>query len=767
MLLRRDDAPGGALWRLIENLPDAVLVASVHDDHTPGKFVEANATACRWLGYTRDEFLALTPQDINPGSSAEEIRSRVSLVAAQGTLSFETVIVAKDGRHLNVETHMLHLQAGTERYNFSVSRDITARMRNDAELERYREALEQLVETRTTALAQAEASWRVLIAQASDAIFVSGPEAQLIEVNDAAQAMLGYTRDELMRLTAHDLLDPTDTVSPRMDALLRGEVVFSERRLRRKDGTLVPVEISARRLTDGRMLGIVRDVTERNWAVQRLADSEHLYRTLVETSPDGISLTDQEGRIVSINAQGAHLLGFAHPQELVGRSWAEFGCPLRAGSTIATGEREMVRRDGERFHASVHVAPLLGGAGAPAGLVVILRDATEPHRLRAALDQAQRLDAIGRLAGGIAHDFNNLLTVIKGYSDLALENLGADSRAHADVAEIRRAAERAALLTGQLLAFSRRQPIVPRRISPNAVLRDVASRLQRVSGVNVQVAVDLAQDGGDVMLDPQQLEQVVTNLAVNARDAMPGGGTLRFATRNVELTRDHLALLPDVSPGLYVRITVQDDGAGIAPEVLPHIFEPFFTTKEVGKGTGLGLAMVYGVIKQNAGHLEVTSDVGKGTEFRLYFKRVDAMPTASTLPLVTPEAARRATLLVVEDDEAVRGLVAEILSEEGYGVVTAASGEEALAQYERYGNTVALVLTDVIMPGMGGLKLAAELRQRRPGMRIVYMSGYTDDILGIQGRLDPNVQFLPKPIEITTLLAKIRAMLDSGAQAVL
>jgi nitrogen-specific signal transduction histidine kinase/CheY-like chemotaxis protein len=386
-------------------------------------------------------------------------------------------------------------------------------------------------------------------------------------------------------------------------------------------------------------------------------------------------------------------------------------------------------------------------------------DVTEKNSLEAQLLQAQKMECVGRLAGGVAHDFNNLLGVITGYGELLRRRVGADPRLRKYVDDILKAAARASELTRQLLAFSRKQVLQPKILDLNAVVGDLERMLRRLIGEDVQLATVLEDQLGPVRADPGQMEQVLMNLAVNARDAMSKGGRLTIETANVTLDDGYCRHEPGVSPGRYAMLAVRDTGHGMAPEVRARVFEPFFTTKEAGKGTGLGLATVHGIVKQSGGHVSVESEPGHGTTFRIYLPRTDADGDEAP-PAPAPRAlpGGTETILVVEDEQSVREIVRESLEASGYRLLEAANGAKALEIAER--QAIDLLVTDVVMPGFGGRELVERLRARRPELRALYMSGYTDDAVVRHGVMAEAVSFLQKPFTVEGLARKVREVLD-------
>jgi signal transduction histidine kinase len=377
------------------------------------------------------------------------------------------------------------------------------------------------------------------------------------------------------------------------------------------------------------------------------------------------------------------------------------------------------------------------------------------------LRQAQKMEAVGRLAGGVAHDFNNLLTIITGYSQMLLTRLAPDDPARAELAEIKEAGDRAVALTGQLLAFSRKQVVQLKVLDLNAVVTNLDKMLQRLIGEDILLATALAPSVGRVKADPGQIEQIIMNLAVNARDAMPRGGKLTFETADMELDDTYANHMVAVQPGSYVMLAVSDTGCGMDAETQAHIFEPFFTTKEQGKGTGLGLSMVYGIVKQNDGYIWCYSEVGHGTTFKIYLPHADE-PATSQLPDTTAADLPRGseTVLLVEDEQGVRTLAEFLLRRGGYTVLQAPSGAEALALAGQHMGPIHLLLTDVVMPGMSGRELAEHLANDRPGTKTLFMSGYTDDTVVRHGVLQAEAAFTQKPFTFDALLRKVREVLD-------
>ena len=391
------------------------------------------------------------------------------------------------------------------------------------------------------------------------------------------------------------------------------------------------------------------------------------------------------------------------------------------------------------------------------------RAEVEKKKLQAQLLQAMKMEAVGRLAGGVAHDFNNLLTVITGYSELLLQKIEKESSMHREVEEIKRAGERAALLTQQLLAFSRKQIIEPKVVHLDDLVAEMHKMLTRLIGEDISLQAITGKSLGSVKVDPGQFQQILMNLVVNARDAMPDGGKIVIETANVDLDEGYCALHPYVKPGRFVMLVVSDTGKGMSDEVKDHIFEPFFTTKERGSGTGLGLATTYGIVKQAGGSIEVYSEVGTGTTFKVYLPRVEevpARPEKDGRPADLPAGTE--TVLIVEDEGKLRDLCVQILEQLGYKVLQAGNGTEAIAEVQRYGDRIDLLLTDVVMPGMNGSELATRLVLHNPGMKVLFTSGYTEDVISHHGVLAEGVSFIGKPYTLSALAKKVREVLGKA-----
>jgi two-component system, cell cycle sensor histidine kinase and response regulator CckA len=525
---------------------------------------------------------------------------------------------------------------------------------------------------------------------------------------------------------------------------------------------------------EGQLLArVLRYAIERKRAEQELVAREERFRALVEHSADAIALLDRAGALTYASHSTERVLGY-RAEEMLGRQALDLihpdDVPAVAGrlrelqgrpGAVVVMEARYRHKDGSWRHGECSVANRLSDPTVRA-LVLNYREITERRRLEEQLRQAQKMEAVGRLAGGVAHDFNNVLTAIFGYADLLNEDLPEGHRARQDLEEIRKAALRASALTRQLLAFSRQQVLQPMVLSLNDLVEEIQNMLVRLIGEDVELRLNLSPDAGNVRADAGQVQQVLMNLVVNARDAMPTGGKLLLETVNADLAEQYAELHQPVIPGRYVMLAVSDTGTGMDAETKARIFEPFFTTKEKGRGTGLGLSTVYGIVKQSGGYVWVYSERGRGTTFKLYFPRVDA-------PADPPAPAREAatltgteTILLAEDDEMLRPLSKGLLEKLGYTVLEAENTERALHIAGAHSGPIHLLVADVVMPGPSGPELARRLARTRPDTRVLYVSGYTDDAIVHHGMLEPGLNFLQKPFTPAALARKVRDVLDAS-----
>jgi len=629
-------------------------------------------------------------------------------------------------------------------------------------------------------LVEREELFHLISQNAADMIAVVDMKGRRLFNSLSYQRVLGYSSTELQASSAFEQIHPDDRERVREaadDARHSGIGKTLEYRLRHKNGNWLVLESTSSVIRNARgepekLVIVNRDVTERKRAEEALRLSEADFRSVIQDAPYGICRASIAGRFLQVNPALLKMLGYETEEELLQRDLAtdifrqsaefhrliEFFTP---SVEIKDIEIEWKRKDGTPITVRCSGRRINDENGVPAYFEVFAEDVTERRVLERQLRMAQKMEAIGRLSGGIAHDFNNLLGVIIGYSRVLLKALGETHALSEHALEIEKAGQRAASLTKQLLAFSRQQVLTPAVLNLNTLVSDMEKMLLRLLGEDIQVSLTLNPELGSVKVDQSQLEQVIMNLAVNARDAMPVGGKLKIQTDNVELDQAFTWNHPGSKPGNYVLLTVADTGTGMDAGTLTHIFEPFFTTKERGKGTGLGLATVYGIVKQSNGYIWVDSAPGQGSCFQIYLPRLVAQAVADELkPSPTEKLGGSETILLVEDSEPLRKLAKTFLETSGFRVLTAQNGEEALEVASSYRGTLHLLLTDVVMPGMNGRVLAEQLLQRRPGMKVLYISGYTDSFIAGHGVLTPGTHLLHKPFTEEVLIRKLRDVLD-------
>jgi len=627
--------------------------------------------------------------------------------------------------------------------------------------------------------------YAALIENSNDCIAVLAFDGRTVFQSPAISSQLGYRPDELIGRYSHSLIHPEDrdAAVERFRAAVAGEPMLEPIRLRcrHKNRTWRLLELNTSLLVQvPRRPFIVltaRDVTALTETTAALRASEHRLDLALQLGAMGVTDFDYRTGELSLSAGFTRLMGYETPPVQPGLRWflqhvhgedrASLAALFNAIQAPLANEYEalfrMVREGCIRWWLG-RVRVIRDAAGTPTHAVGLVSDITERRQLEEQVRQAQKMEAIGRLAGGIAHDFNNLLTVISGYADTLVRSVAPADPRFEDLTEIQRAADRAALLTQQLLAFSRNQIQRPGILDLNVVVRDIASMIGRLIGSAIDLRMELASRAAAVLADRGQIEQVLINLAVNARDAMPDGGLLEIRTRVVEVTAADASRLYAIRPGKYVRVSVCDTGTCMAPEVQARVFEPFFTTKGPGKGTGIGLSTVYGIVQQSGGAIFLTSDPGAGTTFEVYLPFATGLRTR-TVAVTTRDAGagseghNDATVLVVEDFDRVRALAQKVLVRQGYRVLTAQSGREAIHLASTCDERIDLLVTDVVMPGMSGPELARALHTIRPDTPVVYMSGYTGDVLGQRGVDPAEAVFLEKPFTPTSLARTVREVL--------
>src|SRR6185312_10757432 len=667
----------------------------------------------------------------------------------------ELFALHRDGHEFPVEIGLAPVKRGSEYFVIASVVDITQRKKAE---ERIR--------------------WLSLaVEQGPTSVVMTDLKGDIEYVNPKFTEVTGYSLDEVRGKNPRLLKSgatPADTYRDLWASITAGRPWHGEVQNRKKDGStywdamwVYPLRDAAGTVT--RFLALKEDITARKAAQTELAATAARLGALMDNAHDGVSVITPGGEILEVNRRMAEIAGRSIT-DIVGHNIAEFPSAETAATKLAefaqvvahgTGHVlgvEIPRPDGTKVVLDFALSTV-DVAGEQ--LVLALgRDVTDQRTLEAQLRQAQKMEGIGRLAGGVAHDFNNVLTAVFGYVDLLREELPPDSSAQQDLGEVRKAAERAAALTRQLLAFSRQQVLEPVVLELNDLLTDFEKMLGRVIGEDVELRLALGKIG-NVRADPGQLHQVLMNLAVNARDAMPTGGTLIIETTNAELGEEYAELHQPVVPGSYVMLAISDTGTGMTSEVKARIFEPFFTTKERGKGTGLGLSTVYGIVKQSGGYIWAYSEVGRGTTFKVYLPRVDAPVDAFVRPKAAGSVAGHETVLIAEDDAMLRPLAKALLERLGYKVLEAGNAVEALAASQAHQGPIHLLVADVVMPGASGRELARQLAPARPDTKVLYVSGYTDDAIVHHGMLEPGLNFLQKPFTPATLAKRVREVLDA------
>ncbi len=718
-----------------------------------GRIVDVNRRAELLYGRPRAELLGLPVGELRVPELRDGVAAAFAALRERGHLIVETVHQRADGTRFPVEISARLLAPGSETAVVAIVRDISAAR-------------------------QAEESFRRLFDSNPFPTWIFDLETlRFVAVNDSAVALYGYSRAEFLAMSVADIRPPEDR--PEFEA--RIEIVRRDpspstgyrARHRRCDGSLLEVEVySSAHVFQGRpaRVVVIHDVTASSRAEREL---RKLTRA-VEQSPASVVITDLEGNIEYVNPKFTELTGYK-AAEVLGRNprvlksgvtpeetYREMWAALRAGG-VWQGELCNRRKDGSLFWEEASISPLVDSDGRVTNYVAVKEDVTERKQLGAELEQAQRLEAIGRLAGGVAHDINNILAVIGGINDLVLEELPEGAPRRADLLEVRAAVDRGAGLTAKLLAFGRRRPAELRAVDLSSLVRGVASMLSRLLGEQIELVLDLPERVGAVRADPPGLEQVLVNLALNARDAMPQGGRLTIALAERRIEAGKSGATRDVALGDFVELSVADTGSGIPAAIRDHLFEPFVTTKEVGRGTGLGLAVVHGVVTQAHGAIRVDSEPGRGSIFRILLPRatepVPAAPRAEAPPQVVTGGGE--TVLVAEDDRAVRSLVERMLRSGGYRVLTAASGEEALRLLAAEPGPIGLLVTDVGMPGMSGNLLAERVRAARPGTPVLLISGHLaepEPDAAARGE-----SFLAKPFDAKTLLVAVRVAIAGAS----
>lgn len=749
---------------LLGNVRDAIIVTDL-----TGSVNYWNDGATQLFGWTAQEMLGTQYAERFPDPEVRAfVASRICAVANGEDWAGEWQDYHKDGSRIWVDARVRRITDPTGKPIgiMGLAHDISRR-----------KGFEE-------ALRQSEEHYHFLAESFPLLVWMTRPDGYTDYVNRRWESYAGLSPEEILDWDWLRVLHPDDRARSRgrwETAVRTGEPYENEYRLRRKDG-VYRWHVSrgvALRDREGRIVrwfGTCTDIHDHRETVeQKLALARHI-RLLLESTGEGIYGLDEHGRCTFINRAGAAMLGYA-PEEVIGQDlhalthhsradgspYPPQECPnyyaFRAGRGVRMEDEVLWRKDGTCFPVAYTSYPVAEDDFR--GAVVTFNDITDRKRLEAQLRQAQKMEAIGQLAGGVAHDFNNLLTVINGYGELVMAGLPPADPSRELIREMVAAGHRAAGLTRQLLAFSRKAILEPRILDLKAMVADLDRMLRRIIGEDIRLAVVTDPELGAVKADPGQIEQVVLNLVVNARDAMPQGGRLTIEVRNTELDETYARSHPDARPGPQVLLAISDTGCGMDQATLARIFEPFFTTKGE-RGTGLGLATVHGIIKQSGGHVTVYSEVGHGTTFKVYLPRVEQRaPSGKSFPGVAVMPRGNETVLLVEDEDSVRALARHVLQACGYTVVEAQDGAEAVRMAGQHRGRIHLLVSDVVLPRVGGRAAAERLTAMRPEMKVLFLSGYTDDAVVRHGILEAQVAFLHKPFTPASLAAKVREVLDT------
>lgn len=741
--------------------PIAIAVATYDE----GRFVDVNDAFVRMVGFSREELLghsALELGLVGPQFDREKLLADLRERGSLHDRPYE--LHTKDGRRIDAEISLEVIKFHGQRCLLSMMHDVSERLRTEA------------------ALRESENRFQAFMSHSPAVAFLKDEHGTYVYVN---QSMLCAFHTELSTWVGHT---DAEIFPPEIAAeFRRTDRIVLEQGCKLETEDVVPVVNGERHtwltlkfpVSDGSgrnfVGGLTIDISERKRAQQQL----ELRERAMNATSEGIIIADASGDypVVYVNKTFEELTGYA-ASEVIGRNCrflqgpetdkatvAEIRAALAEGRSV-TAELLNYRKDGRTFWNLLSITPVRDSEKRITHFVGVQRDITERKLIAEQMRQSQKMEAIGRLAGGIAHDFNNILTIILGNAELAIEDMDKDDPRRVLMNEVVHAGQRAASLTGQLLAFSRRQVLEPKIVDLNALVVEAERLLRRLIGEDILLTTSLAPGLRKVKVDPVQIEQILLNLTVNARDAMPEGGRLTIETANVDLDASQALTGHVARPGPYVMMAVTDTGQGMDDATKGRIFEPFFTTKERGRGTGMGLSTVYGIVQQSGGYIWVYSEKGRGTTFKIYLPQHGG--DAAALPPRPSRTAIRGTetLLLVEDETMVRALARRMLEQDGYTVLEARNGSEALRVAGAFPEHIHLLITDVIMPGMSGRQLAQELAKVRPSTRVLYVSGYTDNTISERGVLDANVAFLQKPFSHEALASKVRQVLDGAASNV-
>ncbi|HEY6328732.1 MAG TPA: PAS domain S-box protein [Blastocatellia bacterium] len=761
--LRGAEAARAYLSYIVESTDDAIFGNTLDNLVTSW-----NEGAERLYGYSAEEVLGEHVSFLFPDDRLDDMNRIMTLLeTGPGVEQCETVHLTKDGERIDVSITVSRIRdsKGVAIGSSIIARDITKRKGAEDALRQSQQEYSTLVNSIDGIVWKADASTFAFSFVSSHAERILGYSAQrwLNDPNFWMEHIHPGDRERVIELSAK-------AISERRDYEFQYRMIHANGRgVWLHDFVTVVADDSGQI----ELRGVMVDVTEQKKAEEALRKSEEQHRLFFELDLAGNYISTPSGALKNCNPVFARMFGFESVQEAIEtgvlslhsgpEAHKAFVDMVRTQTRVEYFEEDLRRKDGSIVHAIESAIGTFDENGTLVEIRGYLMDDTERRKIEQQLEQSQRLEAIGRLAGGIAHDFNNLLTIIMGYSQLLLRRIPKSDRNYADVFEIVGASERAGSLTNQLLAFSRNQILQPRVIDLNHIVADLDRMLRRIIGEHIDLVTVADPRVGRVKADPGQVEQVIVNLAVNARDAMPNGGRLTIETGNAYLDENYSASHIGATPGHHVMLAVSDNGAGIDEEVQSHIFEPFFTTKQASKGTGLGLSTVYGIVRQSGGNIWVYSEPGRGTTFKIYLPRVDEAPEAQERA-GTEEVECRGTetVLLVEDENPVRQLAARALREAGFTVIEASNGDQALRVLdEPESSQIQMLVTDVVMPGMGGKELADRVKTARPDIKALFITGYTDNAVVHNGHLGPGIEILQKPFRPGSLTRKVREILDA------
>lgn len=750
---------------IFNNASDAIYLWALKQDGKIEKCLEVNEVACKMTGYSREELLKFTPDRLNDKESKKKIPLVLKNLSRDRNITFRAIHVSKTGDKIPVEVSAHLFKLKNKKVILSITRDISKRLAAES------------------ALRESEEKYRLLFSAERDAIvIIDQVTGKIVDTNPAALKLYGYSKSEFLTKSALDLSGDRQISAKniaKMEQMDNTDIVLQYSKHQKKDGTVFPVEIRAGNFKySGKIMiyAVFHDITDRVKAEESL---RKLSRS-VEQSPVSVVITDKNGDIEYVNPKFTQVTGYS-PGEAIGKNPRI----LKSGSkskdeyknlwdTIISGaewrgEFQNKRKNGEVYWENATISPIKSELGEITHFLAVKEDITEQKRLQQQLIQAQKMESIGNLAGGIAHDFNNLLTVINGHAEISLIKLEKDHPAHRDMISILHAGKRAESLTRQLLAFSRKQIYETKIINLNDVIVGLDKLVRRLIGENIQIETNLKSNLPSIKADPGQIEQIMMNLVVNARDAINELGEsadkklISVKTGIEKIDRTGVKKYPEMTTGEKIFITIQDTGAGIDSNLKDKIFEPFFTTKDKGKGTGLGLSTVYGIVKQNQGFIYVFSEKGSGTTFKIYWP-ISKERKSKEIKIINDRRNLKGSesILFVEDDDSVRGLICGALRELGYQVSEANNGKTALKTFETNNHNIDLLITDLIMPEMNGKELVSNIKKLNKKISILYTSGYTDDHIVTEGELQEGLNFIAKPYSISDIATKIRTILNTS-----